>query len=704
VVNLFSLDDAVTAPVTGAVPVFTPIDTAQYEGTVEWQATTGDPFTGSAFAASTVYKAVVTLYAKAGYTFTGVAANSFAYADVITITNPLNSGIVTIVFQPTEPPAEAPKDTVNLFSLDDAVTAPVTGAAPVSTAIDTAQYEGTVEWQTYAGDPFTGSAFIAFTIYRAVVTLYAKAGYTFTGVAADSFTCTGASVTNDADSGVVIITFPATTAAPVSLSSLDGKVTAPVTGAAPVSTAIDTAQYWGTVDWQTSTGESFTGDFAASTIYKARVILYAKASYTFTGMADSFTCTGTVSVSVTNYASYVVIIITFPVTDSLFYQVIYDANGGAGAPPAIQMVMPGQSVTLANGDGLSKTEYIFSGWNTRADGGGVTYPAGAVFTPTERTTYFYARWANITGVESAAFSSAAGSNQLTVTLTGGTFAASPSLGQFVISTLGSGGFASLAGGTLVRDSDVQVTISGLQAVTSAGSGQKLTVAAAAQATQATAVTVTASLFEQITDMESAAFSSAAGNNQLTITLTGGTFAAPLSLGQFVITPLGSGGFASLAGGTLIRNSDVQVTISGLPAVTSAGSGQKLTVAAAAQATRATAVTVTASTAGGGDVPITDMESAAFSSAEGNNQLTVTLTGGTFAAPLSLEQQFIITTLGSGGFASLAGGTLVRDSDVQVTISGLPAVTSAGSGQKLTVTATAQATQATAVTVAASTAN
>ncbi|GAB6391865.1 MAG: hypothetical protein MdMp014T_1238 [Treponematales bacterium] len=95
----------------------------------------------------------------------------------------------------------------------------------------------------------------------------------------------------------------------------------------------------------------------------------------------------------------------------------------------------------------------------------------------------------ITAVESGAFTSAVGNNKLVITLTGGTFAASPVIGQFTISTAGTGGFANLTGGTVTRDSATQVTITGLTAVTTAGSGQKITVAAAAQATQATSVSV-----------------------------------------------------------------------------------------------------------------------------------------------------------------------------------------------------------------------
>jgi hypothetical protein len=110
---------------------------------------------------------------------------------------------------------------VSLLDLTGAVTAPVKDAAPDTTAIDTAQYTGTVAWHYAGGAAFTGNAFAASTVYKAIVTLTAKSGYTFTGVAANSFTCTGAtSVTNAADSGTVTITFPATAAITATTANL----------------------------------------------------------------------------------------------------------------------------------------------------------------------------------------------------------------------------------------------------------------------------------------------------------------------------------------------------------------------------------------------------------------------------------------------------------------------------------------------------
>ncbi len=85
----------VTKPVTGATPVTTITPTAQYTGTVTW-APANNPFQ-----AAKQYTATITLTAKADYTLTGVAANFFTVVGATTDTNPINSGVVTVVFPAT---------------------------------------------------------------------------------------------------------------------------------------------------------------------------------------------------------------------------------------------------------------------------------------------------------------------------------------------------------------------------------------------------------------------------------------------------------------------------------------------------------------------------------------------------------------------------------------------------------------------------
>jgi hypothetical protein len=85
----------VSIPATGGIPVTTISENAQYSGTVAWNGNS------SAFAADTAYTATITLTAKTGYTLQGVASNFFTVLGATTITNSVNSGVITVIFPPT---------------------------------------------------------------------------------------------------------------------------------------------------------------------------------------------------------------------------------------------------------------------------------------------------------------------------------------------------------------------------------------------------------------------------------------------------------------------------------------------------------------------------------------------------------------------------------------------------------------------------
>ena len=86
------------------------------------------------------------------------------------------------------------------------VIAPVTGATPVVTATETAEYTATIAWNE-APTTFAGN-----TAYTATITITPKAGYTLSGVAANQFTVSGATATDVVNLGVVTAVFPATAA------------------------------------------------------------------------------------------------------------------------------------------------------------------------------------------------------------------------------------------------------------------------------------------------------------------------------------------------------------------------------------------------------------------------------------------------------------------------------------------------------------
>jgi hypothetical protein len=206
-VDAVALDLLVTAPERDAAPDITVIDETQYTGTVAWETLDGTSHSG-AFAPETAYRAVVDLTAKDGWTFSEMEANLFGYSGaqvtnaaggVVTSATGEDAIRVTITFVAT-----APNDTVDAFDLTGKVTVPVTDKTPDYTGIDTAQYTGTVTWQT--GGTAHSGAFAPTTVYRAVVDLTAKTGWTFSGVAAGSFSYSGAQVTNTTGGNTITVT------------------------------------------------------------------------------------------------------------------------------------------------------------------------------------------------------------------------------------------------------------------------------------------------------------------------------------------------------------------------------------------------------------------------------------------------------------------------------------------------------------------
>jgi uncharacterized repeat protein (TIGR02543 family) len=99
-------------PVDGAVPV-TSVETGQFTGTVSWKDASNNAVTGN-FAQGAAYTATITLTKKTGYTFEGIAADSFPVPGADTVTNALGTAgdtlEVTAVFPATA--AAAPDKTI----------------------------------------------------------------------------------------------------------------------------------------------------------------------------------------------------------------------------------------------------------------------------------------------------------------------------------------------------------------------------------------------------------------------------------------------------------------------------------------------------------------------------------------------------------------------------------------------------------------
>jgi len=79
------------------------------------------------------------------------------------------------------------------------------------------------------------------------------------------------------------------------------------------------------------------------------------------------------------------------------YTVSYDANGGEGTIAEVTKTHD-EDLTLSDGSGFSRTDYIFSGWNTSADGSGTSYAPGATYTVNEDVTLFALWTVDVTSV------------------------------------------------------------------------------------------------------------------------------------------------------------------------------------------------------------------------------------------------------------------------------------------------------------------
>ena len=159
------------------------------------------------------------------------------------------------------------------------VTAPVTGATPVTTTTAGTGYTGTVTWSS------SPSTFAPTTTYTATITLTAAPGFTLTGVTANFFTVTGAtSVTHLADSGSITAGFPATGAVAPALTPTFGSTTATADGFTVQISNYNASYTWG-------------GSATAS----GSVAISGLGLVTVTGVAPGTSSTATITTTRTGY-------------------------------------------------------------------------------------------------------------------------------------------------------------------------------------------------------------------------------------------------------------------------------------------------------------------------------------------------------------------------------------------------------------------
>lgn len=77
------------------------------------------------------------------------------------------------------------------------------------------------------------------------------------------------------------------------------------------------------------------------------------------------------------------------------YTVTYDGNGNTGGSVPVDRNQYEENTLvsiLGNTGSLTKTGFTFAGWNTQADGNGITYRAGSVYTMGAAPLTLYAKW------------------------------------------------------------------------------------------------------------------------------------------------------------------------------------------------------------------------------------------------------------------------------------------------------------------------
>lgn len=75
------------------------------------------------------------------------------------------------------------------------------------------------------------------------------------------------------------------------------------------------------------------------------------------------------------------------------YHVYYDANGGTGEQTdPLSPYKPGETVTVMDKETISKSGYLFTGWNSSDDGSGTKYRPGSKFTMPDADITLYAQW------------------------------------------------------------------------------------------------------------------------------------------------------------------------------------------------------------------------------------------------------------------------------------------------------------------------
>lgn len=294
----------IVAPIPGYAPFTMPIETAQYTGTVTWQA---DP---AMFLYGTEYTVNISLTAKDGYQFIGLTSDFFRVAGAASVYTPVVTGKTVTV---TARFAGRNNDARNVV-----ISPPVSGAVPNLSVVETPYFTGTVRWGSSPGG-YDPAVFGYGVSYSFEITLTPKPGFVVAAIPANFFTTVSGTETftsNTAGGLYIRGSFPPTgSASQVTIRDIPG-ITPPKTGEISWYSErySETAQY--KVSWSWAPDDLY--GFKPDTIYTATITLNNPAfGYSFSGLSeDFFRVAGATSVvMLSNNGIAVGLRATFPKTD-----------------------------------------------------------------------------------------------------------------------------------------------------------------------------------------------------------------------------------------------------------------------------------------------------------------------------------------------------------------------------------------------------
>lgn len=121
---------------------------------------------------------------------------------------------------------------------------------------------------------------------------------------------------------------------------------------------------------------------------------FSRTGYMFSGWNTNANGTGTDYSAGNNYnlSNDATLYAKWIPEEATQYTLIYNINGATnGSTPTSITANAGMTITLNNGNGLSRTGYTFVGWNSSTDGTGTDYSAGSNYT-LNRDVTLYAKW------------------------------------------------------------------------------------------------------------------------------------------------------------------------------------------------------------------------------------------------------------------------------------------------------------------------